>query len=423
MARKFLYAVAGLVVLALAAVILLRIYADELTEMAFVPTAKFVQQPPVSPGAYNDPRLWISRPASAGGNPQDDPARWLPPGVQSPEKPLHVAVFFVHPTSFVARSAWNASLSDPEANGRARLFVKANATPFNATPDLWAPRYRQAAVGAFLTDDPQASQALQLAYGDVLAAFDVFLKNAPKDEPIVLAGHSQGAFMLRRLMRDRVAGQPLARRIVAVYAVGWPVSLEHDLPRMGLPACHDADSTGCVASWISFADPDETQMLRRAYGRRMGLDFQRVGDSPFLCTNPLTGASMEPSPDPSASGTPASQHSTASVEPEDDATDAPPSVEADAKMNLGTLVPDFKTWTGTLAPGMVPARCGPDDILHIGSPPELDLGPYVLPGNNYHLYDVMLFWANLRADFEHRVEIWTTHQAQLQKAAQHRRHR
>jgi hypothetical protein len=28
----------------------------------------------------------------------------------------------------------------------------------------------------------------------------------------------------------------------------------------------------------------------------------------------------------------------------------------------------------------------------------VDMGPYVLPGNNYHVYDYPLFWSNVRAD-------------------------
>jgi hypothetical protein len=34
------------------------------------------------------------------------------------------------------------------------------------------------------------------------------------------------------------------------------------------------------------------------------------------------------------------------------------------------------------------------------------MGPYVFPGNNYHVYDIPLFWMNLRADFEARVSVW-----------------
>ena len=35
-------------------------------------------------------------------------------------------------------------------------------------------------------------------------------------------------------------------------------------------------------------------------------------------------------------------------------------------------------------------------------PPSL--GSYVLPGNNYHVYDYPLFWANVRADVARRLD-------------------
>ena len=57
-------------------------------------------------------------------------------------------------------------------------------------------------------------------------------------------------------------------------------------------------------------------------------------------------------------------------------------------------------WPG--AAGRVGARCEGRGILSIGSPPDL-VGNYVLPGNNYHVFDYSLFWANVRADAERRV--------------------
>ncbi|MGO4168299.1 DUF3089 domain-containing protein [uncultured Novosphingobium sp.] len=367
MARKFLYVIAILVILAIGLLAAMRLWSEDLTEIAFVPTVDYAPKDTLGPEAWRDSKMWIARPDM-----KDDPARWLPPGVEKPASPLPVAVFFVHPTSLVVRSAWNGDLADDFSQGRAELFVKGMASPFNRA-EIWAPRYRQAAIGAFLTAAPQANRAIDLAYSDVLAAFDQFVKSVPAGRPIVVAGHSQGAFLLRRVLRDRAAGKPLGKRIVAAYVIGWPVSLAHDLPRMGLPACLRSDQTGCVISWLSVADPAETQMLTNAYARRTGLDGQSVAASPFLCTNPLTGTEGG---------------------------------SADAAANLGTLVPDFRTGTGTLAKATVPASCGSDHFLHIGPPPALDLGPYVLPGNNYHLYDVTLFWANLRADFEGRVAAW-----------------
>lgn len=368
MARKFLYVVAVLIGLVIAGFFLLRLFAQDLTEMAFVPSAKFTEQPRLADASYDDPAMWLARP----GMPKSV-AYWVPLGFAQDGKAgkIDAAVFFVHPTSLITRDAWNAALDDGASNARARLFVQGMASPFNASEALWAPRYRQAAIGAFLTDAPEATQALDLAYGDVEQAFATFLKALRPGQPIVLAGHSQGAFHLRRLIRDHVAGTPLAKRIVAAYVIGWPVSVDHDLPLMKMPACKDATSTGCVVSWMTFADPPETEMLVQAYARRRGLDGQQVGDSAsFVCVNPITGIQ---------GGT------------------------GEARDNLGTLVPDVAAGTGALVAGVVPAQCGPDHLLHIGAPPKLEMGPYVLPGNNYHLYDITLFWANLRADFVRRA--------------------
>ncbi len=367
MARKFLYIVAVLTVLVIAAFIALRFWAEDLTEIVFVPTTDFVEQKPLAANVYTDPDMWISRP----GLGEDDPARWLPPGVQQDAQALGAAVFFIHPTSYFERDTWNPALDDGKSQEMAALLVRGMASPFNASVDLWVPRYRQATFGAFLTSAPAADKALDAAYGDVLKAFDYFIATVDKDRPIILAGHSQGAFHLKRLLRDRVANTPLADRIAAAYAIGWPVSLVHDLPEMGLAPCTAPDQPECVMSWLSVGEPAETDMLLRAYERRKGLDGKDVAGSAFLCVNPLTGA---------AGG------------------------EADTSANLGALVPNVAEMNGELVKGLVPARCRKDGFLSIGEPPEL--GPYVFPGNNFHLYDIPLFWANLRKDVANRVTAW-----------------
>jgi hypothetical protein len=373
LARKFLYVIAAFIVLLIAGAIALVFWSDSLSRLAFVPRARFVPQPVLAARVYEDPAMWISRP----GLGDKDPAHWLPSGAVPAPGPLRAAVFFLHPTSYLARAQWNAPLTDAKSRELAATFVSGMASAFNASPDLWAPRYRQAAFGAFLTQDAQAAQALDAAYGDVLLAFDAFLAAAPRNEPIVLAGHSQGALHLARLLRDRVAGTPLARRIAAAYVIGWPVSLDHDLPAMGLPACERPDQPGCVMSWLSFAEPADNHQLLEIYASHPGLDGRPLRGSAFLCTNPLTGGLGGASP---------------------------------ARANLGTLVPDLDQHGGKLVPAMVPARCGPDGFLYIGPPPQL--GPYVGPGNNYHVYDIPLFWANLRADVARRVAAWQAAQHQ-----------
>ena len=96
------------------------------------------------------------------------------------------------------------------SNGRA-LFVRSQASAFNSVGAVWAPKYRQATFGAFLTSEDNARRALDFAYRDVLAAYEEFLRQAPPDRPIILAAHSQGSLHLMRLLEERVQGAPEAR--------------------------------------------------------------------------------------------------------------------------------------------------------------------------------------------------------------------
>jgi hypothetical protein len=109
------------------------------------------------------------------------------------------------------------------------LFLQSQASAFNSVGEIWAPKYRQATFGAFLTGEADAGKALDFAYRDVAAAFDEFVKESG-DRPIILAGHSQGALHLERLLREKVAGKPIAKRIVAAYVVGWPISTSAAAP-------------------------------------------------------------------------------------------------------------------------------------------------------------------------------------------------
>ena len=247
------------------------------------------------------------------------------------------------------------------------------ASPFNRASEIWAPRYRQATFGAFLSDTTPARKAIDAAYDDVKQAYEFFIASVGEDTPVVLAGHSQGALHLLRLLREEVAGSPVKDRIAAVYAIGWPISVEHDLPALGFPACATPSQAGCILSWSSFAEPADPSQVLETYAGSTGFDGTKRADSAILCTNPLTGM---------AGG------------------------EAAAERNEGALVPDKDLSDGELVPGYVPARCDDRGLLLIGPPPEM--GSAVLPGNNYHVYDIPLFWKNVQDDVIARVAAWDT---------------
>jgi hypothetical protein len=256
LARRFLWVITILVLLVIAAAFAYRLFPSQLMRITFVPAGSFAEQKPPSGPDYARPGMWIARPDIAA-----NPALWTPTGI-SPEAAPSASLFFIHPTSYLDKSHWNAPLDGEDSQRLARIFVQSQASAFNNVAAIWAPKYRQATVGAFLTAKPDADRALGLAYGDVSEAFDQFLKEAPVDRPIILAGHSQGSYHLTRLLAERVKGKPLARRIAAAYAIGWPISTTIDVPLLGLPACRTRDQSGCIVGWLSFSEPaDPKQMI------------------------------------------------------------------------------------------------------------------------------------------------------------------
>ena len=369
LARRFLWVVAGLIVLLLVAALAYRLFEPWFFKTAMVPTVEFSEADvPMPPGpTYADSALWISRPDIP-----NHPALWLPAGYVPPEDAEELpkaAVFFIHPTSYLDRSRWNAPIDHEESQQRARLFVQHQASAFNGVGEIWAPKYRQATFGAFLTTKADAEKALAFAYRDVLTAFEAFLKQAPEDRPIILAAHSQGSLHLTRLLRERIAGKPVAERIVAAYVVGWPISTTADLELLGLAPCETAGQPSCILSWQSFAEPADPQMVTDVYDASVAPNGKSRAGSPMLCVNPLTGTR---------------------------------GAEAEAEANVGTLLPNAElTDAEVRAPG-VPARCDVGGFLLIGEEVS-GFPPYVLPGNNYHVFDYALFWANIRADAEARL--------------------
>jgi hypothetical protein len=365
-ARRFLVAVFVLTLLVVGGAFALYQWGGSfLLHSEGTPKGHFVAAKAGTGPDYTMAESWIARPGEA-----NDPSRWLPDGMAR-DRSGNAAIFYIHPTTYLYTDRWNAPLEPGgDTEFRTRLFVQSQASAFNAAGQVWAPRYRQAAFGAFLLNSADAREALELAYRDVAAAFDQFVKEAG-DRPIILAGHSQGALHLERLLKEKIAGKPIARRIVAAYVVGWPISTTADLPALGLPACRADGQAGCVLSWLSFGDPANPDLVLNSYEHSAGFSGQKRRREDLLCVNPVSGA----------------QNGV-----------APP------ESNPGTLVPSADLQSATIEPGVVGAHCDKGLLILDGHIPPL--GPYVLPGNNYHVYDYALFWGAIRRDAERRLTAW-----------------
>ena len=135
----------------------------------------------------------------------------------------------------------------------------------------------------------------------------------------------------------------------------------------------EAEQTGCVLSWMSFAEPANPSLILGEWQKTPGLTGEKRHRDDILCVNPITGT---------AGGA------------------APPSA------NPGTLVPTADFSSATIVEGAVGAHCDKGLLILDGEIPPL--GPYVLPGNNYHVYDYALFWWAIARDSFRRTEAWRT---------------
>jgi hypothetical protein len=366
-ARRFLFIIGVLVGVVLLGAVAFRLFGGRLIATATKPRVSFAESA-VSPAPdYTRADAWIARPGRAG-----DPGLFTPQGFQPAPRPA-AAVFYVAPTAYTTGDRWTANLADQPFRTRIASLTAAQSSIANGVAAVWAPYYRQAVFGAFLSErGADRDQALALAYSDVRRAWEAFLAANPSG-PIILIGHSQGALHLSRLLAEAVARDPqLRQRIVAAYLPGWPLSVETDLPAMRLRPCTGMETTGCALSWQSFAEPADTRPNATAFAQWPGIGGPHAKGEHMLCVNPIRGLATE--------------------------------AGAVAAANLGSLQPAGDDPQPRLVPGKVGAQCR-GGFLIISQPPE-GFDRYVLPGNNYHLYDVHLFWVNLRADVERRTNAW-----------------
>ena len=300
---------------------------------------------------YSKTENWASLPTKS------DPADQIPlkSDLKDGQANAKVDVFFMHPTVFTKKPEnqyeWNADVNDAKINESVDNSTILNqASAFNGSGKIYAPRYRQAHYHAFVTKDVNdKKKSLDLAYNDIKASFEYYLKNYNDGRPIVLASHSQGTVHAVRLMKEFFDGKPLQKQLVAAYIIGiatQPNSFKDITP------CKSADETGCFISW-------------NTYGRDYYPPWHKGGLNTALSTNPLTWTL-------------------------DDSTYAP------ATMNKGGVGRNF-----TMYPNIVDAQ-NHEGMLWVNRPNIA--GSKLVKNQSWHIADINFFYVNIRENLALRIE-------------------
>ena len=238
--------------------------------------------PPPAPD-YARPEAWALIP--------QNPTRW-----SAADGPADV--FFVHPTTYDGGKHWNAPLDDRGVERGLRAVMLPNyAGPFERVGRLFAPRYRQASLYAWLRLREDAREARAFAYADVRDAFRRYVADYNRGRPFVLTGVGQGGFLAERLVREEIAPYPeLRARFAAAYLIDAFAPADRYAPGAPVPACREPRQPRCVAAWVQVVSGDEEAGRRRLENALVWTeagDLADPGDRTPLCFNPLLGMTGE----------------------------------------------------------------------------------------------------------------------------------
>lgn len=320
---------------------------------------------------YRDAQAWAALPDRA------DAADVWPANstVAENQQAAPADVFYIHPTTYRGSENWNQDLGMEAVNTWTDISVLARqASAFNACCKIYAPRYRQATLTAPAAKDDSGTQAYDLAYRDVLAAWSYYLENWNGGRPFMLVSHSQGTLHAMKLMEEEIDGTPLADRFIAGYVVGIGINKGvFGRSLKTIDRCIGEADTGCVASWSTYGRNGDASYSETLLKQRYRARFGTAEGEDIACWNPVGW------------------------------TDA--TLDVPASDNLGAL-------PGIPAAGALPelvsgpgARCH-NGALYTDIPDAAGFALDILPGKSLHMHDFDLFYENIRVNATARTNAW-----------------
>lgn len=296
---------------------------------------------------YYDLNNWAAHPW------KKDKADSIPEDLRNKENIDSIAdVFFIHPTTYTQKefTDWNADINNEKLNIETdNSTILYQASVFNKRCRIFAPRYRQAHINAFYTNQDSAIIYFNLAYNDVKEAFEYYLEHYNNGRPIIIASHSQGTKHAGRLLKEFFENKPLYKNLICAYIIGMPIPENYF---SAIPVCKDSSQTGCYVGW-------------RTYKKGYTPDF--IKNEKFKCVvvNPLNWKISDE--------------------------------EVSIKKNKGGVLKNFNK----IVPHVVDAKIN-NNILWSCKPDVF--GKMFFTAKNFHIGDINLFYMNIRENVDVRIQ-------------------
>lgn len=174
-----------------------------------------------------------------------------------PEITKDVDTFYIYSTVYFGANEGDpdyATLDNAEMLAGLEVEYAIKTAVFEESTNVFVPYYRQAGMkieaDAWIKTKNIDGPLTSAPYGDITAALDYYFENYNGGRPFIIAGHSQGAAILRLVLKGYFKEHPEHyERMVAAYAIGYSITKD-DLeanPHMRF-AAGEAD-TGVIISW------------------------------------------------------------------------------------------------------------------------------------------------------------------------------
>jgi Protein of unknown function (DUF3089) len=252
--------------------------------------------PEVTAGTASAETTWLCKPGIANNACESSEKTTVEYGNNTPSveqaQPASnppIDCFYVYPT-VSKQTTPNANL---EIGLEETQTAIDQASRFSQQCKVYAPMYPQVTLHELEKHEALPPLVTTTAYLGMRSAFEEYLAKYNEGRGFVLIGHSQGALVLKQLIKEKIDPFPeLRKQLVSAVLLGGNVLVPKGETVGGdfqnVPACQSAGQTHCVVAYSSFLkEPPAGAFFGRVNSPLLGpTTAEQEANDEVLCVNP-----------------------------------------------------------------------------------------------------------------------------------------